>query len=279
MSKSTIEWTDETWNPIAGCSKVSAGCKNCYAERMAKRLVAMGVEKYVGTVDNSGRWTGFINLDWDSLRVPYRWRKPRMVFVNSMSDLFHEGVGLGSIQEVFRTMRETPEHTYQVLTKRPERMRDYVQHREPAGVPRNVWLGVSVEDQAAADARIPALLQTPATVRFLSFEPLLGPVDLCDWYDHKSGDACVHPLDGYVSSDGSYHTWVDNNSRIHWVICGGESGPNARPMHPEWARSLRDQCVGAGVPFFFKQWGGTNKTKAGRTLDGREWNEFPGLDR
>lgn len=344
MSKSTIEWTDETWNPIAGCTKVSAGCKHCYAERMAKRLVAMGVEKYDGTVGEDGHWTGSIRFDYDALETPFKWRKPRRVFVNSMSDLFHEAVPWHFIQDVFWTMRETPWHTYQVLTKRPERMRDYVQHREPAGVPRNVWLGVSVEDQEAADARIPYLLDIPACVRFLSCEPLLGPVDLglklnSDFPWDSRWVRLTQPVwadlpflnrGKLVAQPGIYRTHSNKHGAlsvetsggllgvkpsefevlptIDWVICGGESGPGARPMHPEWVRSLRDQCVAAGVPFFFKQWGqwmseeaalglvgddydlskkrpivahneifyrfGTKN--AGRLLDGREWNEFPG---
>lgn len=290
MGKSSIEWTDETWNPIAGCTKVSAGCKHCYAERMAKRLVAMGQEKYEGTVDTDGRWTGLITLDYDALRVPYGWRKPRRVFVNSMSDLFHEGVGWSFIQGVFQTMRETPQHTYQVLTKRPWLMRDYIEHREPAGVPRNVWLGTSVEDQVAANSRIPALLECPAVVRFLSCEPLLGAVDL-----------------GHFLCQ-TWRRGLTMGTYLDWVICGGESGPKARPMHPDWARGLRDQCQVAGVPFFFKQWGEWvaediamtlvgddyelskkrsivahneifcrfGKHAAGRVLDGREWNGLPG---
>lgn len=320
--KSKIEWTDTTWNPVAGCYPVSRGCAHCYAARMAKRLAAMGQEKYLGTVDAHGRWTGLIHLDYDALRAPYSWRKPRRVFVCSMSDLFHEAVSWAFLQHVFKTMRENPQHTFQVLTKRPERMRDYLRHREPAGVPANVWLGVSVENQAMADERIPLLLDFLAAVRFLSCEPLVGPLRLPLFHgaDVKVCPAC---LDGTPSrcDNGPQHCPL---KPIQWVICGGESGPKAAPMHPDWARGLRDQCVAAGVPFFFKQWGGwsaiydrdqdpggksvealrlnhpkgrwlnlegghgfhgervhfvvpTNKKLSGRLLDGREWNEFPGV--
>jgi protein gp37 len=299
VSKSAIEWTDETWNPIAGCTKVSAGCKHCYAEQMAKRLVAMGQEKYAGTVDESGRWTGKITFDEKALLAPLRWKKSRMVFVNSMSDLFHEGVPDEFIDRVFGVMSVTPEHTYQILTKRPARMAAYLSKPWPAlaaglrgmayrihdcaieiarevGISKinswdslpafatgqpwplpNVWLGTSVEHQEAADERIPHLLKCPAAVRFLSCEPLLEAVDLgnfmCDYWRHGL-------------TLGNY---------LDWVICGGESGPGARSMHPDWARSIRDQCVAAKVPFFFKQWRGHNKKLAGRRLDDREWNQFP----
>lgn len=245
MGKSNIEWTDETWNPIVGCSKVSAGCKHCYAERMAKRLVAMGAEKYLGTVGEDGHWTGQTNMSHDDLNIPFRWRKPRRVFVNSMSDLFHESIPDEFIADVFHVMAVTPWHTYQVLTKRADRMRSWATcaasrclgvipwpHLWPLP---NVWLGVSVEDQAAAYARIPDLLQTPAAVRFLSCEPLLGPVDLGHFLCHY------------------WRKGLTLGNYLDWVICGGESGPGARPMHPDWARSLRDQCQEAGVPFFFKQ--------------------------
>jgi len=213
MSK--IEWTDETWNPVTGCAKVSPGCRNCYAERMSARLEAMGNWKY----RNGFRLT----VHTGALEEPLRWRKPRRVFVCSMSDLFHKDVGVGFLERVFHVMQSCPEHTFQVLTKRPERA------AELAGVlpwPENVWVGTSVEDEARR-FRIEQLARIPARVRFLSCEPLLGPLELRE-------------------------PWL---SWLSWVIVGGESGPGARPMHPDWPRKLRDDCVDAGVPFFFKQWG------------------------
>ena len=294
-SKTKIEWTDATWNPFIGCSRVSEGCRHCYAERIAGRL------------------------------VPLHWRKPRRVFVNSMSDLFHENAPDEWIDQAFAVMALCPQHTFQALTKRPKRMLDWVRKNSTGGrifhlasqidpkkygavsgswpLP-NVWLGVSVEHQEAADARIPLLLQTPAAVRFISAEPLLGRVDL-HLPDQEAYPLKMRPV---------------AIQRIHWVICGGESGPGARPMHPDWARSLRDQCRAANVPFFFKQWGewlpegievgwkdvgrpprnaehlwiaedgtqhtgliGSNdvrtwrvgKKAAGALLDGREWRQFP----
>lgn len=241
---STIEWTEATWNPVAGCSVLSPGCTNCYAMTMARRLEAMGQQKYTGLTRMSGgrpKWTGNVHLDEASLEKPYRWRKGRMVFVNSMSDLFHDLVPDSFIERVFRAMRENPRHTFQVLTKRPERL---TQFGDPSFWPENVWMGTSVES-ADYQHRIDALRMCPASVRFLSLEPLLGPLDDLDL------------------------------SGIHWVIAGGESGRNARPVEVDWIRSIRDQCLLAGVPFHFKQWGGTNKKKAGRMLDGRTWDEFP----
>ncbi|MDI9379758.1 MAG: phage Gp37/Gp68 family protein [Verrucomicrobiota bacterium] len=232
-----IEWTDATWNPVTGCTKVSQGCKHCYAERMATRLAG----RYGYSADQPFR----VTLRGSKLEQPFHWREPRMVFVCSMGDLFHDDVPDGFIDRVFGVIRKCPQHTFQILTKRPHGMCEYalsLSYRRP---PSNVWLGTSVENQDAADSRIHHLLNTPAAVRFLSLEPLLGP------------------LPGL------------NLEGIHWVIVGGESGPGARPMHPEWARDIRDQCVAAGVPFFFKQWGGVNKKRAGRLLDGREWNEMP----
>lgn len=232
-TKSSIEWTDVTWNPVTGCNKISPGCKFCYAETMAKRLRAMGMDRYRD---------GFtVTLQPDLVDLPFRWRKPRVVFVNSMSDLFHAAVPLDYIQRVFETMRRTPRHRYQVLTKRSERLRVLAPE---LSWPDNVWMGVSVEDQKRA-SRINDLVEVPAAVRFLSVEPLLEGIPNL-------------PLDG-----------------IHWVIVGGESGRRPRPLDPAWVRDIRDQCVAAGVPFFFKQWGGKNKKKAGRTLDGRTWNEMP----
>ncbi len=233
MSRSTIEWTNATWNPVTGCTKTSPGCKHCYAERMAKRLQAMGQANYA---------RGFqLTLQEHMLDIPLRWRKPRLVFVNSMSDLFHKDVPTPFIQRVFRTMEQAPQHTFQILTKRADRLRE-VAPQLPW--PENVWMGVSVESADYLD-RIDDLRTVPANVRFLSLEPLLGPLTEID-------------LTG-----------------IGWVIVGGESGPGARLIAPEWVRHLRDACAADGVPFFFKQWGGTNKKKTGRLLDGRVWDEMP----
>lgn len=279
-----IEWTDVTWNPTTGCDRVSPGCDHCYALTLAKRLKAMGLEKYQRDGDPATSGPGFgVSTHEDALRLPMAWRKPQRVFVNSMSDLFHAVIPDAFIARVFATMAMTPQHTYQVLTKRHARMRSLLSRpsfqelvttwawrdcRGPAlrraeliqfPLP-NVWLGVSVENQQWANIRIPALLKTPAAVRFLSCEPLLGPVDLTmvDW-DGVTG-LCV--LEKAPVG-------------IDWVIAGGESGTGARPMHPDWVRTLRDQCVAAGVPFLFKQWGGRTPKANGRDLDGRTWDEFP----
>jgi protein gp37 len=232
-TRSSIEWTEMTWNPVTGCTKVSQGCKRCYAERMAKRLTAMGSDRYRN---------GFrVTLHPDLLDVPRRWRQPRVVFVNSMSDLFHEDIPLDYIQRVFATMRDCPQHTFQVLTKRSERLAEAAPQ---LSWPRNLWMGVSVED-ARVISRIGDLQRVPAAVRFLSLEPLIGPLDQL-------------PLAG-----------------IHWVIVGGESGPRARPMRKEWVDSIHRQCRDARVPFFFKQWGGARKDLAGRELHGRTFDEMP----
>lgn len=242
-----IEWTDTTWNPIVGCTIVSPGCTNCYAMRMAGTRLKT-TKPYNGLTQDTKAgpvWTGEVRFLEERLTQPLKWRKPRRVFVNSMGDLFHEDVPYWWIDRVFAVMAETPRHTYQVLTKRPERMQDYFRglKDEYRGKARalpaeNIWLGTSVEDQKRANERIPALLDTPATVHFISAEPLLGPVDLTSMCD--------------VDFDALYG--VDHGrTRINWVICGGESGPSARPMEPDWARSLRDQCQAAGVAFFMKQ--------------------------
>jgi protein gp37 len=234
--RSHIEWTQATWNPVTGCTRVSEGCRFCYAERLAKRLRAMGVGRYV---------QGFaVCVHWDLVDAPRRWRRPRTVFVNSMSDLFHESVPLEFIRAVFATMRECPQHTFQILTKRSARLRELAGALEWSP---NIWMGVSVENEAAV-GRVADLVHVPARVRFLSCEPLLGPLDRL-------------ALEG-----------------IHWVIVGGESGPHARPMDMGWVRSIREQCVRAGVPFFFKQWGGVRKWETGRMLDGRTYDGMPFLD-
>jgi protein gp37 len=230
---SSIEWTEATWNPVTGCTKVSPGCKHCYAERMAKRLKAMGVPQYRN---------GFkLTLQPDALDIPLKWKRPRMIFVNSMSDLFQDGIPLDFIQRVFDVMQRASQHQFQILTKRPELAMHYAEHLP---WPKNVWLGTSVEN-ALYVHRIHTLRNIPAKIRFLSVEPLLGPIPRL-------------PLTG-----------------IHWVIVGGESGPGARPMKEEWVTQIRDRCLDRGVPFFFKQWGGVQKKKAGRLLDGKTWDEMP----
>jgi protein gp37 len=266
-ANSSIEWTDKTWNPLAGCTPASEGCRNCYAAALAYRLERMGQAKYAGTArkarsDGRAVFTGRINLDERALEEPRRWRTPARVFVNSMSDLFHEAVPDAFIGRVWSTMLSTPQHIYQVLTKRPARMADVVTRLVNEGrekglrAPDNIWLGTSVEDQAAANARIPHLLRTPAAVRFLSCEPLLGPIDL--------GRAC--PCGYYCDEDHGHidHAfWSQVDPGIHWLIVGGESGPRRRPFDPDWARSLRDQCQAGGVAFFMKQMGGPANAKGG----------------
>lgn len=327
-SKSSIEWTDATWNPVRGCSMAkgseTGGCLNCYAARLnARNLPEMKSpttgEPFARILQSGPRWTGKVELIEKALMLPLKWRSPKRIFVNSLSDLFHEALPDEAIDRVFAVMALCPHHTFQVLTKRPERMRAYLSESDLEDrlteiwaednadrqtwslmLPlRNVWLGVSVENQATADARIPLLLQTPAAKRFISYEPALGPVNIepfvcADWRDGTK-DALPKP---------------------DWVIVGGESGPGARPMHPEWVRSIRDQCTAAGVAFFFKQWGEygavtvddrcgkiepnerrelwihadghtsnrwefawpmvrVGKKKSGALLDGREWREFP----
>lgn len=351
-----IEWTEATWNPLVGCSKVSEGCKHCYAEVMARRLAVMpGTAALYGQVVHgpgaphglAGKWTGVVALNERALEEPLRRKKLTVYFVNSMSDLFHESVDKATLDRIYAVMLACPQHVFQVLTKRPERMRAYMSgemevsraadfeihvrgdlvelRRETIcrgggpGVstvqvvwpPANVWHGVSVENQAAADARIPVLLQTPSAVRFLSCEPLLGPVDL--------NEVTIKRSYGVEDHFGVLKCDVDpeddeyfGGATVDWVIVGGESGHGAgvRPMHPEWVRGIRDACVNARVPFFFKQWGEwaplnqgcdgaglsgahviwrdavekrggvtvwrAGKKSAGRLLDGRLWSEMPG---
>jgi protein gp37 len=233
--KSTIEWTDATWNPVTGCSKVSPGCKNCYAERLAARLHAMGNPRYQNGFE--------VTLHEDQLTLPLRWKQPRKIFVNSMSDLFHEEVSDDFIFKAFKIMERADWHIFQVLTKRADRLEELA---SKLPWPDNVWQGVSVENVEYTN-RIDSLLKVPAVVRFISVEPLLGPIPNL-------------PLRG-----------------ISWVIVGGESGPNHRPIEKGWVRGIRDQCRRAKVPFFFKQWGGTTPKAGGRNLDGRTWNEMPGI--
>jgi protein gp37 len=319
MSTTKIEWTNKTWNPITGCTKVSAGCQHCYAERMARRLAGrFGYPEAPHHFD--------VTLHPDRLDEPLRWRKPRRVFVCSMSDLFHEDVPDEYICDVFYTMHRCTQHTFQVLTKRPARMLEWF-NRPAASLSKwhrplpNVWLGVTAENQKAADERIPLLLKCPAAVRFVSCEPLLGEIVL----EARPNENCRSCFGagfqrGGMIGDVECHCWGDGylgsngGPSLDWVIVGGESGPGARPMDPSWARSLRDQCQDAGVAFFFKQWGEwihenqandslrptscgglgalmdrgkvitldgesffwrVGKKRAGRLLDGREWNEYP----
>ena len=232
-SKSTIEWTEATWNPVTGCTKISPGCKNCYAERMSFRLQAMGQPNYVNGFE--------LSIHPQTLALPAKWRTPQIIFVNSMSDLFHSDVPLDYIQQVFSVMNQANHHIYQVLTKRSERLAEINNHLQWG---RHIWMGVSVENAQYID-RIDDLRQTAAQVKFLSLEPLLGPLPNLD-------------LDG-----------------IDWVIVGGESGPHSRPIRKEWVVDIRDQCQTARVPFFFKQWGGTNKRRSGRLLENRTWDQMP----
>lgn len=292
MGDTKIQWTDRTWNPVRGCSRVSEGCRNCYAERVAARFSSgpeVGIPgPFAGFAemrDGAPHWTGSVELVESKLTEPLRWRKPSRVFVNSMSDLFHEALPDEAIDRVFAVMALAPQHTFQVLTKRPERMRDYfadVQARATAillagdalpfppmhrrvgsyAVPLpNVWLGVSVEDQATADERIPKLLSTPAAVRFVSYEPALGPVDfervpLPDAYLRMNGvTGCLQPIAEKESEPDDYIYFMRKDMKLNWIIVGGESGPGARPFDIAWARSTIAQCKAAGVACFVKQLG------------------------
>lgn len=315
-----IEWTEDTFNPAAGCTRASAGCDHCYAAEMSLRLEAIALAKqakgeavpaslakYIGvagrTKQGTAAFNGKINLDWEALNEPLKWRKPKMVFPFSMSDAFHRSIPDTFLNATFKVIAQTPHITYQVLTKRPDRALEYQREYWPEGLPRNVWLMTSTENQQTYDERVPYLVQVKAAVRGLSMEPLLGHVEM--------GLLGTIPKD--ISFAGGYNLFAD---KIHWVIVGGESGRNARPMGANWARSVRDQCVEAKVPYFFKQWGewlpfdrqigkgyfscsdgapveietlmkhsheiweGTGiiklgKKAAGRLLDGREWNEYP----
>lgn len=236
MAQSSIEWTEMTWNPTTGCTKISQGCKFCYAEVMSKRLQLMGIEKYRNNFE--------ITVHEDALTTPYSWKKPKIVFVNSMSDLFHEDVPLSFIQKVFKVMRDNPQHVFQVLTKRSERLYEL---DEKLKWSHNIWMGVSVED-SQVESRIDFLRETSAKVKFLSLEPLIGPLPNM------------------------------NLSKIDWVIVGGESGHKPRPMESDWVLDIQEQCEKSDVAFFFKQWGGKNKKKAGRVLNGKTYDEMPEIE-
>jgi protein gp37 len=318
--RSRIEWTDATWNPVTGCTSVSDGCRNCYAKRMVERFPKAHGPAQWADVDREVQFSDII-IHPARLDQPLRWKKPRRIFVCSMGDLFHEDVSEEWIDKVIGTMYLAPQHTFMVLTKRPERMRDYIavgNFDKRTWPIRNLWLGVTAENQEMADQRIPILLQTPAAVRFVSVEPMLEPMDLERYLWGTVGDTA-----GYFDRNGKRRSrgaggqmlMASPLNALHWVICGGESGPGARPMHPNWARSLGDQCHEAGVPFFFKQWGEwmaasdpscpcgpprkdwmwadgkpfwagdgdrglplfrrIGKKAAGCLLDGREWKEMP----
>jgi len=280
MSK--IQWTQKTWNPITGCTKVSPGCANCYAEIMSARLKAMGLPQYRSAVDDNGKWSGAITLSMSTLDKPLKRKKPTMYFVNSMSDMFHEGVTFDMAYAIWDVMKRAPQHTFQILTKRPKRMLEVVNKLfDIFGVLPNVWLGVSAENQKYANERIPFLLHTPAEIRFVSAEPLLGDIDFTEAMYGK------HPRGmNFFGHTGGF----GYEAMLHWVIVGGESGAKARPMRIEWARSICNQCLCAGVPFFFKQWGEwaylqdvtepvrVGKKVAGRILDGTTWDEMPKIN-
>jgi protein gp37 len=250
---STIEWTQATWNPLVGCTKVSPGCKYCYAERMSARLRAMALQiqkeggspgrkgSYLSIVNEQGAWSNTVAIVEEAVEEPLRWRNPKTIFVNSMSDLFHEKAPAPFIERVFRVMEAASWHTFQVLTKRPERA---LKLSAALPWPPNVWMGTSVENEGVL-SRVDSLRHLPARILFLSLEPLLGPLPSLDLSD------------------------------IDWVIVGGESGPKARPIRVEWVREIRDKALSSKVPFFFKQWGGRNKKAAGRLLDGRTWDQMP----
>ena len=246
---SDIEWTDATWNPVAGCLMVSPGCTNCYAMRMAARLQSMDHPSYRGTVRKSGSkpvWTGKVNLIEQSLSIPLKWKKPRKIFVNSMSDLFQDGVPEEFIEKVWDVMINANHHVYQILTKRPDNMKKIIEKRNLSSAP-HIWLGTSVENETYVE-RIEILRNINAGVRFISFEPLLGPIGKVDL------------------------------TSIHWAIVGGESGPSARVMDSKWVDEIKRQCRKSSTAFFFKQWGGTNKKATGRDFRGRTWDEYPTIE-
>ena len=276
MANTKIAWADKVWNPVVGCSKVSPGCQNCYAERMAKRLANIwyakgheaNAERYGEIVNYLGNWMGRVSLFPERLNEPLGWRKPRRIFVNSMGDLFHENVPTGFVSDVFRIMERCPQHTFLILTKRPERMKQLLngvvtgretEHR------KHIWLGVSAENQQAFDERTELLSQIPAAVRFVSIEPMLGEI--------KMG-RLVFFREGF--SPPQFQEEMIGRKRIDWIIAGCESGPGRRPANLDWFRSLRDQCVAAGVPFFLKQAVINGKLVEMPELDGQVWAQYPG---
>lgn len=276
MSK--IEWTDRTWNPITGCSKISEGCKNCYAEVMTSRLCAMGVKKYENGFDK-------VTFHEDALEEPLKWKKPSRIFVCSMSDLFHEGVPFEKLEKVFNIMHAADWHTFLLLTKRPERMGKFLSWYYGADLRpvSHIWLGVTVENQEQADKRIPYLLATPAAKRFVSVEPLIDCIDLkyvlikkSDAPERGKPDVTIDALKGWFGG------FYNERTKLDWVIVGGESGPNARPMKKEWVLNIKRQCDEQGVQFFFKQWGTygedgvkRNKKANGHLIDGKEYQAMP----
>ncbi|HAN19652.1 MAG: hypothetical protein A2X13_14570 [Bacteroidetes bacterium GWC2_33_15] len=306
-----IEWTNETWNPIIGCSKISEGCKNCYAEKMANRLAYMAIKQSnsdflningIGAytlVTLDGKWNGKTKLVPSAFKKPLEWKKPRMIFICSMGDLFHEYVPFEWIDAVFAITQKCMHHTFQVLTKRPERMLEYFKSRGITNPYLNVWLGVTTENKEEANKRIPVLLNIPAAIRFVSVEPMLSNIQLSGYTD----EGYENLLTGDVFCEGMNEPTKRN--KIDWVICGGESGTNARPMHPDWVESLQNQCKETNTPFFFKSWGEwahihvllcnakgikgkkwynidpetalckIGKSKTGNLIDGKEYKQFP----
>ena len=263
--KTQIEWADATWNPITGCSQVSPGCRECYAMILAGGRLKNHPSRSGLTVETATgpKWNGVLKFNSDWLTLPFSWKKPRRIFVCAHSDLFHENVPADWINRILDIMACCPWHQFLVLTKRAQRMQAYMRHRMPGlrGFLPNLWLGVSVETQHYANERIPLLLDTPAAVRWISAEPLLGEVDL-----YRGGWSFLERIRS---------PRVTQFQALDWVVAGGESGPRARPMSPYWVRNLRDQCEAAGIPFYFKQWGGATAKSGGRRLDGREHNAFP----
>ncbi len=303
MSKTSIEWTEATWNPVVGCSHISPGCDHCYAEKAAASPRLQRFERYREVITGK-KWNGKTVLHEETLQQPLHWRTPRMVFADSMTDLFHESIPFETVARVVDIIRRCPQHTFQILTKREQRMHNYFHHHMRDHFPPemqvlpNLWLGVTVENNDQRH-RIEKLLQTPAAVRFISVEPMLGPADISKWY-HEQACGCLDRFIKYCPNCKN----TGAVKEIDWVICGGESGPRARPMHPDNPRSLRDQCAAAGIPFFFKQWGEwapcdmfpglqkpgvvksldgqhegmvcrVGKKKAGCLLDGVEYKEYP----
>lgn len=292
MGDSAIQWTDKTWNPVIGCTRVSPGCENCYAEALAPRLARMGHTAYEGLTrkhnDGSVNWTGEVRCLPERLSIPSHWRKPARVFVNSMSDLFHESVPDSFIASVWAVMCATPQHTYQILTKRPERVAralgpcgiNFYAVEKPVPQPQpNIWIGVSAENQAEADKRVPMLLQIPAAIRFISAEPLLGPIDFTmlnlgqEQGQLGTFDQYLDALNGTHCDGMGFERGIKQH--IDWVIAGAESGHGARLSDETWIRSIKDQCVRSGVSFFYKQWAVNGRHVPTPELDGQRWMQFP----